>query len=360
MILIVGAGPVGCYAAAMLAKKHKVIVIEEHQKTGKPIQCTGIVTADIFNYLPKTHQSIINKVKSARIIAPNNKEIKITLTKPDILLNREMFDTYFYNRAKKAGAKFLFKHRLIEIKKKNAIVKDLNTKKEKIITFSKLIGADGPNSTVGIKIGMIKKRRFQVGMQAIVKKRNNGTIDFYPYKEGFGWSVPEDKNTLRVGVAATSNVANLFEKILRRYKGKIIEKQTGTIPLYNPMQKLRQKNIFLIGDAAGYAKATTGGGIISGLKSAELVTNHILKNKSLYNIRLKLNLWFHLKIRNIMDTYEPSDWNRLINEFNKPSLKKILANTNREQSLLLLIRLTFASPKLLLFGLKPKHIKGWF
>ena len=60
MIIIVGAGPVGCYAASLLAEKNKVIVLEEHAKPGLPIQCTGIVTNNIYSFIPKKNICIIS------------------------------------------------------------------------------------------------------------------------------------------------------------------------------------------------------------------------------------------------------------------------------------------------------------
>ena len=50
MIAIIGAGPIGSYAAYMLAKKGiDVNVYEEHKVIGKPVQCTGIVSSEFSN-----------------------------------------------------------------------------------------------------------------------------------------------------------------------------------------------------------------------------------------------------------------------------------------------------------------------
>src|SRR4030042_4248094 len=114
MITIIGAGPVGCYAASLLADKFKVVVFEEHKSVGLPVQCTGIVTQEIFNFIPNNSKAIINRVGDIRIFAPNNKFIKLKLEKPDIILDRQKFDEYFYNLARKKGVSFLLSHKFIK------------------------------------------------------------------------------------------------------------------------------------------------------------------------------------------------------------------------------------------------------
>ncbi|MEM4264021.1 MAG: NAD(P)-binding protein, partial [Candidatus Woesearchaeota archaeon] len=43
MISIIGAGPVGSFAAYLLAKAgFEVSIFEEHEKIGLPVQCTGL------------------------------------------------------------------------------------------------------------------------------------------------------------------------------------------------------------------------------------------------------------------------------------------------------------------------------
>ena len=46
-IVIIGAGPFGCYAAYLLTKEgHEVSVYDRKSQIGTPIQCTGILTKE--------------------------------------------------------------------------------------------------------------------------------------------------------------------------------------------------------------------------------------------------------------------------------------------------------------------------
>jgi len=361
MIAIIGAGPVGCYAASLLADEHDVIVIEEHKSVGLPVQCTGIVTQEIFNFVPRKNNFIINEVSDVRIFSPNNTHntpdahLSLKLEKPDIILDRHKFDLYFYNLARKKGVKFLFNHRFIAREDNYIIVKDLKSNHIKKFKFSHLIGADGPRSAVAKTAGLYGRRKFFIGVQAVVRKKNNNAVDFYPFKQGFGWAVPQDKNTLRVGVASQANPKEQFEKLLKKYPGKILEKQGGLIPLFDSWTVFSKEKTYLIGDAAGFVKATTGGGIIPGLRSAEILAKSInsrLNYDAGIFLHLFPNMLLHLKMRRLMDRFSEDDWNNLIDELNNSKSKKILQNINRDKAFSLLIQLGLKNPGLIRYSLK--------
>ncbi len=351
----------GCYAATLLAEKFDVAVFEEHKAAGLPVQCTGIVTQEIFNFIPRNNDFVINQARDVRIFSPNGKFIKLSMDKPDIIVDRQKFDLYFYNQARKRGVKFFFSHKFIKAQGSIAFIKNLGSGKTRKVKFTHLIGADGPLSPVAKSAGLSKKRKFFTGMQAVVKKRNSNTIDFYPIPKGFGWAVPEDRNTLRVGVASRANPKEYFDNIIKKYPGKIMSKQGGLIPLFDLKVGLSKKNVFLVGDAAGLVKATTGGGLVHGLKSAEILADS-LKNNRGYNLGIYLNilpsLWLNLKMRKIMDAFTPEEWNQLVKDLNNPESKKVLQAVNRDRVFQLLFSLAVKNPRILKQGLM--HIEDFF
>jgi digeranylgeranylglycerophospholipid reductase len=361
MIAIIGAGPVGSYAASLLAGDFEVKVFEEHPGVGLPVQCTGIVTQEIFNFIPKRSNFVLNKVDEIRILSPNNKFLKLSLDKPDIILDRQKFDQYFYNLARKNGAEFFFSHRFIKDQGSVAFIKDLKSGKLKKFKFSHLIGADGPLSPVAKDAGIFGNKKFFTGIQAVVKKRNSNIIDFYPVKGGFGWAVPEDRNTLRIGVASEANPREQFNHLLKRYKGKVVAKQGGIIPIFNPAASVRKENVFLAGDAAGFVKATTGGGLVPGLQSAEILAKSIIRSQSYEAgayLKIYPSLLLNLQMRNIMNTFDQKDWNELIRDLNNSSSKKALQNINRDRLFQLLLNISISNPSILKYGFK--HLPDLF
>jgi geranylgeranyl reductase family protein len=355
MIIIIGSGPVGCYAASLLADNFKVTVFEEHKGVGLPVQCTGIVTQEIFDFVPRKNDFVVNEARNVRIFAPDNKHLDLKLEKPDIILDRQKFDNYFYNQAKNKGVSFAFNHRFIKVEGSVAFIKDLKSGRVKKFKFSHLVGADGPNSAVARSAGLYNDRKFFTGIQAVIKRKNSNFIDFYPLKQGFGWVVPENNRTLRVGFASRTNPKEQFEKLLNKYEGKIVAKQGGLIPVFNLRASFSKDNVFLIGDAAGFVKATTGGGLVPGLKSAEILA-HSIKSSLSYDTGVYLHLipslWLNLKMRNVMDSFSLGDWNDLIKDLSNNQSKKTLQSVNRDKLFQLLISTAVNNPRIIKHGLR--------
>jgi len=353
MISIIGAGPSGCILAYELAKEgFDVDIFEEHKETGSPIQCTGLVTKELFDLVHLKKEFLVNKLDAVQVIAPNKSSVKIKVN--EFLLDRHRFDNYLLKKAIDAGANIHFSHRFIEYNRQNkqAIFKSNNRIKK--IKTNTLIGADGPLSQVAKSAGIYDNRKFFIGMQATVK----ADFEKQVYRAFFGniapgffaWIVPESHKTARIGLATRQNTRQYFQKFLKG-KGKIMEKQAGVIPLYNKTQIVQKKNIYLLGDAATFCKATTGGGLVAGLKSAKILADCI-KNKRNYAFALKKlrrQLWLHAIIRSTLDRFSTEDYNTLIKLINKPRIKMYLSSNSRENPKSLIIKLLLAEPRLLYF-----------
>ena len=71
-VAIIGAGPAGNYTAYLLAKAdYEVTIFEEHQEPGLPIQCTGILTADLKEHLELSDEYIVNRMQAVEVFSPN-------------------------------------------------------------------------------------------------------------------------------------------------------------------------------------------------------------------------------------------------------------------------------------------------
>ena len=133
-IKIIGAGPIGCYCGYRLGKHFDVEIFEEDKEIGKPKHCTGIVTNEINKILKIPKNVVVNKIKKAELISPNNESV--TLNVDDIVLDRVKFDQFLAEKAEDIGCKI---------------------RKNKRMTNAKgdfIIGADGAMSEVAKKNGM--------------------------------------------------------------------------------------------------------------------------------------------------------------------------------------------------------------
>ncbi len=352
MISVIGGGPAGCYTAYLLAKEGKeVSIFEKDSSIGKPVQCTGIVTSSINNIIKVKKSCIINKISKARIFSSKS-FAEFKLKKSNLILDRGKFDKHLAEKAVKAGAKLYFGHKFIGNKGRKVVTS------KKTFNSEIIIGADGPVSTVAKANNMFGKRKFWQGIQARVKLKNDNIVEFYPDIGTFAWVVPENREIARIGLLAEKNARGIFEKFKRKRIGKkkIIEYQGGIVPVYNPSQETQKNNIYLVGDAAGQVKATTGGGIIQGLTAAEALADSIINNKSYekqWRKKLGMDLWLHLKMRRVMDRFSEKDWQYLVELCGKKSTKSVLGGYDRDYPSRFIIRLLLAEPRLLHFA---KHL----
>jgi flavin-dependent dehydrogenase len=273
-IVIVGAGPAGCYTAQLMKSYGiKTRIIEKRREIGKPARCAGL------------------------------KDVAY-------VIDREKFDK---NLSK--GLDVECGKKLMEIKKDGSGY-ILKTNVEDIYA-DLVIGADGPNSQVRkfMDLGRNKRKgeivKYYTGVQYRIKLDKDS---FSPrvvqvhLREGvsfFIWVIPEGNNIIRLGLIAKNSRKHLnqFIKDLK-ITGKIIERLAGMVSL--GCTQSFYKNIALVGDAACQVKPLTGGGIYYGLKSAESLAKCI-KDDELdeYDKRLKKKygkeIRFGLKAR---QTYE--------------------------------------------------------
>ena len=318
-IVIVGAGPAGCYMAQLLKSYGiKTRIIEKHSEVGKQPRCAGFVGKQVFEntLLPISKSSIVNQINGALFFYEDN---SFLIKRKDVayVINREKFD-----RNLSQGLDVECEKKLIEIKKEGSGY-ILKTNFEDIYA-DLVIGADGPKSQVRefMGIGRNKGKReiikYYTGVQYRIKLDKDlfspGVVQVH-LREGvsfFIWVIPEGNNIIRLGLIAENSRKHLnqFIKDLK-ITGKIIERLAGMVSL--GYTQSFYKNIALVGDAACQVKPLTGGGIYYGLKSAEILVECVREGRlSEYDKRLKKKfgreIRFGLKGRQI---YEKLNSNKL-------------------------------------------------
>lgn len=311
-IVIVGAGPVGCYTAQLLKSYGiKARIIEKHSEVGKQTRCAGFVGRQVFEntVLPISKSSIVNQINGALFFC---KDDSFLIKREDVayVIDREKFDKNLSQ-----GLDVECGKKLIEIKKDGSGY-ILKTNVEDIYA-DLVIGADGPNSQVRefMDLGRNKGKgeiiKYYIGVQYRIKLDKDlfsPRVVQVHLREGvsfFIWVIPEGNNIIRLGLIAKNSRKHLnqFIKDLK-VKGKIIEKLAGMVSL--GCTQSFYKNIALVGDAACQIKPLTGGGIYYGLKSAEILVECVREGKlGEYDRRLKKKsgreIQFGLKGRQIYE-----------------------------------------------------------
>ncbi|MFH1182547.1 MAG: NAD(P)/FAD-dependent oxidoreductase [Candidatus Woesearchaeota archaeon] len=361
MITIIGAGPSGSYSAYLLAKKGlEVQVFEEHNIIGEPVSSTGIITGLLAKHFKVPEELIVSKPENARIYSPAGDFFEVKL-KNDMVLDRARLDRHLAKMAQEAGAKYFLGQRFVDCQREKDKFRiklfDKATGKIREIVTDQLVGADGPLSRVAKSAGLYGNRVFYTGLQATVDVENDGFIEFYLNGKDIAWLVPENKNTARVGIAASSRADLFFREFLEKrigkdFETKVLARQSGLIPVYNPKIKTEDRAVYLVGDAATMEKATTLGGINQGMIGAMALAEAISSGKNydkLWRKKMGKELYLALLIRKAMNKFSDEDYNKLIALMNKHKNKKLLEAYERDAPSKFIFKMAMQEPGLWAF-----------
>ncbi|MCF7799146.1 NAD(P)/FAD-dependent oxidoreductase [Candidatus Woesearchaeota archaeon] len=310
--IIVGGGPIGLYVAARSAES---TVFDQKKQIGRPVQCTGLLTTEAEQLLGKRllKDITLNKITQTTIIGPTT-QANVQLSS-NYVIDNSLFEERLADLALRKGNEIRLQQRYEGSNESKHRFKDLKTGNVRTVESTELIGADGPTSQVRKQAGLGSQESY-VGMQARIRvKEHENKIVFYPHIGVYAWYVPETEHTARVGLATKEPSNALFTSFLKRFPGKIIEKQGGRIPMHRPrsrtMRTTGTHRTILLGDAAGHIKNTTGGGLIMGMRAAK----HYLATKKDYRGSpgpLRKELYTHFLVHNLLFLASHHEWDKII------------------------------------------------
>ena len=272
-IVIVGAGPVGCYLGQLLKSYgFNPLLLEEHAEIGCPVQCAGIVGRGLFEEmkLPVSSQSILNVIDGAKI-SFNGYKFQLNRPKVAYVINREIFDQELSHG--------------LNIEPKTVVQEVHQIKDGYIIKTSNgeyfadlIVGADGPNSRVRKSLGFSSDLKLYRGYQYRLKMQpqNLNLVEVHYVKPFslFTWLIPEGNGIVRIGTISHNPYQDVNKFLADQAINKdIVEKIAGAIPIGTC--QLTKGQAALVGDAACQVKPITSGGIYYGMKAAELLAEAI-------------------------------------------------------------------------------------
>ena len=283
---IVGAGICGLYLAWKLSQKgYNVTVFEKKEKIGKQA-CSRLFSERILEFIPESKKLIQNQIDSVLIHFPR-RTIRIKFSKRFLVMSHFELDNLVAGLAAASGAKIILNH-------------SVNSLPE---GFGRVIGCDGPNSVIRKSLGL-GNPAFRLAIQGFIpvkedkssfppftaarvkedysntkdlsevkkKEFSSSFVETWPVKNGFIWKIPRGKETEYGAIGNSREVKIIFEDFLKKNNLQLDRMASAVVPqglLISP-----DSSIALCGDAAGLAKPWSGGGVIWGLISSEI----LLKN----------------------------------------------------------------------------------
>lgn len=322
MVAVVGAGCVGSYFASLIGASE---LFEEHREIGNPVACTGIMTRTIFDLVKLDEGVIVNTLKRVRVRGLRE-ELRIALREPEIVVDRAKLDQFLAEKAVDAGVRLRTGHRFVGRKGKQLLFQAGNAVRKYDAEI--VVGADGPGSAVGRSVGLLGRRRYWVGKQYRVRMRNDADefqVFFGEIPDFFGWVVPENEEYARVGIASEKFSGRYFEMLVARLglaPKDFAECQSGVIPRFDG-GRASKGNVFLLGDAAGHVKATTGGGIVYGMRGARCLARCLQRGEDYeraWRREFGRELWFHLGVRKFLNMLDGKDYDGLLRRLQRVAI----------------------------------------
>ena len=269
-VIVVGAGPAGSAAARYCAALGlRTLMIEEHSSIGYPVQCAGLLSTNAFSECGVSQNSVIQEVRGATLHSSLGCELNFDAGKTKAyVVDRGALDREMAENAVSAGADIMLKTYAYDIRDNVLYTKGVDGPRE--LSFRLLIAADGPRSVVrGIR-GMKPPLQFFAGIQADVPYETDADfVHIYPdaSPDFFGWAIPAGEGRVRVGLAGGADVQKRFSSFISNFSDSCLHQVTGSIPL-GVMPRTYGSRTLFIGDAAGFAKPTSGGGVYTGVRSS--------------------------------------------------------------------------------------------
>lgn len=287
-VLVVGAGPVGCFLAENVAKcGFEVAIVEEHPQVGHPSCCAGVVGIGGMRRLGfRKGNWVIEEIRCARFFSPDGSSVKVGRGRKEAwVIDRPAFDRMLAERAVRAGANLHLCTRCTRIRPETPKVR-LSGRLSGFVRPQLVVGADGPLSAVGRASGLRLREFTPCAQMTLSGEIEKGTVEVYlgrRFSPGFfAWGVPAGE-TCRVGLGLTSGspLRNL-EALLSEHPAisgrfdpsSVLAVGVRVIPR-SFLERPATGRILLVGDAAGQVKPLTGGGIVMGLLCARMAASSI-------------------------------------------------------------------------------------
>ena len=294
-IAIIGSGPSGASAAFQAAKKGLQVVIIEKEHLPRYKTCGGGFVFRGRRNMPFDVSSAVEREFFDVDIRFDAKKLALNTVRKNPIISmimRDEFDYLIVQRAEELGVEVLQGEKLISLDFKSEYTTLTTTNNQVKAKF--IIAADGALSPTAKMAGWEESRLMCPALEYEIKvpeedferlsKSARFDIDVVPY--GYGWSFPK-KNHLSVGVGnftKSTKKINLKENYRDYLKilgiETVLEEEAHgfIIPISPRKDGFVKQNVFLIGDAAGFADPLTAEGISNAIYSGKLAAEAIAES----------------------------------------------------------------------------------
>lgn len=328
-LIVVGAGPAGSFAAFKSATSGLKTLLIEREMLPRDKPCGGVVDGKTLSNLDKGVFDIVEAKGSSKEVLYNYHRIR-TLDCEEYFFKRDRFDYFITKMAMDAGSEVIDSCPVTGVAAGPEGVAVQTPHMEH--RGKMLIGADGVYSLVGGSAGLTHDHKMKYAAIVADMKMDYsnllGTGDysqmhFFEDLIGFAWMIP-NRDSLNVGMGATMRKSSGLRRKFDTFCKKIgirTPKVLGHMIPYTVLDKFQAGRILLVGDAAGFVNPWTGGGIATGIYSAQMAVETCLdmissddfteEASQAYPRRCRSvirNLKFRTRLIRVLDETTPADF----------------------------------------------------
>jgi geranylgeranyl reductase family protein len=291
-VVIVGGGPAGLLVAARCAQAGlDVLLCEEHPVVGQPVHCTGVISLEAANLAKVPDEIVLKRLTRARLHSPAGESCEIAWEgeayEQILAIDRAAFDRGLATQAVEAGAIVRTAMRVTDvIPEEDGVV---------VIAGAEFVWARACVLACGVSYRL--QRRLGLGLPGQVVQTAQLEVDAAPTDvvelhfgrrvapAGFAWVVPVARgahNRLKVGVLAAGDAGACLDRVLDQpaLRGRLEAAPGRPIRRLLPLRvigKTYGPRLLVVGDAGGFTKPTTGGGIFYSLLTASLAAETLIE-----------------------------------------------------------------------------------
>jgi digeranylgeranylglycerophospholipid reductase len=346
-VVIIGAGPAGTCCAKRLAENgFSVKVFEKRAEIGSPKRCGEGLSEASQNFVGKIpDRCIAQKMRGARLYAPNGRYLDAILKEGGFILERKVFDKWLAEEAVKAGASVqanTFVSGLIKDDRgyftgvKGEFMGNEFEEKARVVVCA--TGAESPirNQALGVysKVDLVDSCiQYEMTNVDMIPDLIHIYLSGVLAPRGYVWVFPKGEHRANVGLGIVPQekkpgvyMQEFFKEHPEISKGSIIEVNAGCVPVGGMVKDMVTNGFVLCGEAANHVNPIHGGGIkeavISGQMAADVIGECLKKDDVSKNALNKYNeVWWeergnHLKrvekLRETLEKLADQDLNDLV------------------------------------------------
>jgi digeranylgeranylglycerophospholipid reductase len=343
-VAIIGAGPAGLQTAIGLRKAGMdPVVFEARAAGGAHKLCAGLISrAGVESLGIRLEGCLENRVRGARLYSPGG--VLLEVARPQAVayvVDRRSFDQGLLRQARQMGIAICPGTRLVD-RDGGALVLRQDGRCLRW-NYDVVVGADGAGSMTRRLFGM------DYGAGPVLHTAQavcTGTFDpdFVEVRLGgfapgfFGWLIPMGAGSAKIGLGSTADTdcaPGLRAFIARTWPGARAQRVVrGVIPLGAPLPRIQASNVALVGDAACHVKATSGGGIVFGMKAgahlAASIDDYLRRGTPLASYERRLagltrELRLHWKIRSWYNALRDAEVDELFSRLKDEGIEEFLS-----------------------------------